>query len=97
MGEISPIHRALLGRSMAMLKRSKILATYGFPNEISAAAPIRRYASTIESAHGLYFRNPNFRAYLSHGLPLPYNKTTTRYMTSVADKIENLVQNNKVR
>ena len=77
---------------MNVPKGSKALAACGFPTE-------RRYATfSTESAQGIQFHKPNLRTDLSHTVLAHYNQTTTRYMTtSVTDKIENLIQNNKVR
>lgn len=57
-----------------------------------------RYGSTTESSHCLNPRKSSLRGTLSHGLDMRCNKTLARFMTtSVTAKIDNLVDNNKVR
>jgi hypothetical protein len=103
MGRFKP-NGSALDRSLGMLKHSKALTRYSFPHSqhapLSAAvAPTRRcFGYTTESAHGPNSWKANLRANLSHGLTLPYNNTSARFMSSSATaKIQNLVDNNKVR
>ena len=110
MGRFKPIGSAL-DRSLGMLKSSKAPTRYNFPHSphaplSNAVAPIRRYvgSSTTESAHGPNSRKSNLRASISPSRTLPYNNTSARFMSSsssssslVTSKIQNLVDNNKVR
>ena len=106
MGRFKPIGSAL-DRSLRLLKSSKATTRYSFPHSphaplSTAVAPSRRCfgSSPTESAHGPNSRRSNLRANLSHCRTLPYSQTLARLMSSsssVTDKIENLVDNNKVR
>eukprot|EP00533_Pseudo-nitzschia_delicatissima_P012159 CAMPEP_0197277290 /NCGR_PEP_ID=MMETSP1432-20130617/16883_1 /TAXON_ID=44447 /ORGANISM="Pseudo-nitzschia delicatissima, Strain UNC1205" /LENGTH=184 /DNA_ID=CAMNT_0042743469 /DNA_START=23 /DNA_END=577 /DNA_ORIENTATION=+ len=99
MAQILSVGRAL-GRSPDILKISKVLAAYGFPNDPSfspsVVGPSRWYASTTKTTNLLNFRQAKLRSNLSRVLPEHSAKTSTRYMASNTNKIENLVQNNKV-
>lgn len=101
MAQTVAVGRAL-GRSPDVLKRSRVLAAYGFPKSGTsfspeAAKPTRWYGTATKSKNGPNFLQTNLRANLSRGFPVPSTATTTRYMASISSKIENLVQNNKVR